>query len=260
MPTEGIRPLVAGNWKMNGLRRSVDTIDALKARAQDGVLERIDMLVCPPATLINLAVKTVDTVPIHIGGQYCHPAESGAHTGDISAEMFCDLGASYVLTGHSERRTDHGESDADVHAQTLSSWRAGLCAIVCVGETQEEREAGNAISIVSGQIAGSIPDGATAENTAIAYEPVWAIGTGLTPTVDDIAAMHDAIRGELTSRFGEEGGKIRILYGGSVKPGNAAEVLAPNNVDGALVGGASLSASDFMDIAEAVAAMVKAEG
>jgi triosephosphate isomerase len=259
MPTDGIRPLVAGNWKMNGLRRSVDTIDALKSRAQEGVLERIDMLVCPPATLIALAVKTIDTAPIHIGGQTCHPSESGAHTGDIAPEMLCDLGADYVLTGHSERRTDHKESDADVHAQTLGAWRAGLCAIVCVGETKDEREAGQEIYIVAGQIAGSVPDGATAENTVIAYEPVWAIGTGLTPTVDDIAAMHDAIRAELTKRFGDAGAKMRILYGGSVKPSNAAEVLAPNNVDGALVGGASLSATDFMDIAEAVAGLVKAD-
>lgn len=259
MPTDGIRPLVAGNWKMNGLRRSVDTIEALKGRAQEGVLERIDMLVCPPVTLVALAVKTMDTVPIHIGGQTCHPAESGAHTGDIAPEMLLDVGASYVLTGHSERRTDHGESDSDVHAQTLGAWRAGLCSVVCVGETKDEREAGNEISVVAGQIAGSVPDGATAENTVVAYEPVWAIGTGLTPTVGDIAAMHDAIRAELTGRFGDEGGKMRILYGGSVKPGNAAEVLAPNNVDGALVGGASLSATDFMGIADAVAGLVKPE-
>lgn len=256
MPTEGIRPLVAGNWKMNGLRRSVDTIEALKGHAQDGLLEHIDMLVCPPATLVSLAVKSVDTVPIHIGGQTCHAAETGAHTGDISAEMLHDLGADYVLTGHSERRTDHNESDAVVHGQTLAAWRAGLCAVVCVGETKDEREAGNEVSVVARQIAGSLPDGATAENAVVAYEPVWAIGTGLTPTVDDIAAMHDAIRAELVGRFTEEGAKMRILYGGSVKPGNAAEVLAPNNVDGALVGGASLSASDFTGIASAVAQMV----
>ncbi|MFK7792231.1 MAG: triose-phosphate isomerase [Devosiaceae bacterium] len=257
MPTDGIRPLVAGNWKMNGLRRGMDTIDALKAHAQDGLLEHIDMLICPPATLISLSVKSVDTMPIHVGGQTCHPAESGAHTGDIAPEMLHDLGASYVLTGHSERRTDHGESDGDVHAQTLGAWRAGLCAVVCVGETKDEREAGNEISIVAGQIAGSVPDGASAENTVVAYEPVWAIGTGLTPTVADIAAMHDAIRTELMARFADQGAKMRILYGGSVKPGNAAEVLAPNNVDGALVGGASLSASDFSGIASAVAQMVK---
>lgn len=256
MPTDGVRPLVAGNWKMNGLRRGVDTIEALKSLAQDGLLEHIDMLVCPPATLVSLAVSTVDTVPIHIGGQTCHPAESGAHTGDIAPEMLHDLGASYVLTGHSERRTDHGESDAMVHAQTQAAWRAGLTSVVCVGETKDEREAGEEISVVAGQLAGSVPDGATAQNTVIAYEPVWAIGTGLTPTVADIAAMHDAIRAELNGRFGNEGAKMRILYGGSVKPSNASEVLAPNNVDGALVGGASLSASDFNSIAEAVAAMV----
>lgn len=256
MPTDAIRPLVAGNWKMNGLRRSADTIEALKSLTDDAVLGRLDLLVCPPATLLALAVKTVDTMPIHIGAQTCHAAENGAHTGDISPEMIVDMGASFVLTGHSERRTDHNESDADVHGQTLGAWRAGLCAVVCVGETKDEREAGSAISVVAGQIAGSVPGGATAENTVVAYEPVWAIGTGLTPTVNDIAAMHDAIRGELVERFGEEGAKMRILYGGSVKPSNASEVLAPNNVDGALVGGASLSARDFMGIAQAVAQLV----
>lgn len=256
MPSDNVRPLVAGNWKMNGLRRSIDTIDALAQRAQESVLEQIDMVVCPPATLVSLAVKTVDTVPLHIGGQTCHPAENGAHTGDISPEMLVDLGASYVITGHSERRTDHRETDGQVRAQSEGAWRAGLCAIICVGETREEREAGNAIEIVESQLQGSIPDGATAENTVVAYEPVWAIGTGLTPTVDDIADMHDAIRASLAARFGGEGNAMRVLYGGSVKPGNAAEVLAPTNVDGALVGGASLSASDFMGIAEAVSAMV----
>ncbi|MGD1888894.1 MAG: triose-phosphate isomerase [Cohaesibacteraceae bacterium] len=256
MPSDNVRPLVAGNWKMNGLRRSIDTIDALAQRAQESVLEQIDMVVCPPATLVSLAVKTVDTVPLHIGGQTCHPAENGAHTGDISPEMLVDLGASYVITGHSERRTDHRETDAQVRAQSEGAWRAGLCAIICVGETREEREAGKAIEIVESQLQGSIPDGANAENTVVAYEPVWAIGTGLTPTVDDIADMHDAIRASLAARFGDEGNAMRVLYGGSVKPGNAAEVLAPTNVDGALVGGASLSASDFMGIAEAVSAMV----
>ena len=256
MPIEGIRPLVAGNWKMNGLRRSTDTIEALKTRAQEGLLEHVDMLICPPATLISLAVKTVDTVPIHIGGQTCHAAESGAHTGDISAEMLHDLGASYVLTGHSERRTDHGESDATVHGQTEAAWRAGLCAVVCVGETREEREAGRAIDVVAEQLAGSVPDGATAQSCVIAYEPVWAIGTGLTPTVDDIAAMHAAIRERLAARFAGEGAAMRLLYGGSVKPSNAAEVLSPDHVDGALVGGASLSASDFFDIASAMADLV----
>lgn len=243
---------------MNGLRRSLDTIEAVMRRAaEEGVLEALDLLVCPPATLAALAVKTVDTVPVHIGGQYCHAAESGAHTGDISAEMLCDLGVDFVLAGHSERRTDHGETDAEVNAQTLAAWRAGLCAVVCVGETKDEREAGQAVEIVSGQLAASIPDGATAENTVVAYEPVWAIGTGLTPTVDDIAQMHDSIRRTLAERFGDAGAAMRILYGGSVKPANAAEVLSPTNVDGALVGGASLSASDFMGIATAVRDLVR---
>ena len=261
MPTPGIKPLVAGNWKMNGLRRSVDTIEAVKAHAADGdMLEVLDLLICPPATLIALALRTVDTAPIHIGGQTCHPAENGAHTGDIAPEMLCDLGADFVITGHSERRTDHAETDAVVHAQTAGAWRAGLCAIVCVGETRAEREAGQALEVVAGQLAGSVPDGATPENTVIAYEPVWAIGTGLTPTVEDIAQMHAAIRAGLVERFGEAGGRMRILYGGSVKPGNAAEVLAPDNVDGALVGGASLSATDFTGIAQAVAGLVRAAG
>ncbi|MBV6659203.1 MAG: triose-phosphate isomerase [Devosiaceae bacterium] len=259
MPTSGIRPLVAGNWKMNGLRRSMDTIEALSTRAnEEGVLEALDMLVCPPATLISLAVKTVDTTPIHIGAQSCHPAESGAHTGDVAPEMLRDVGASYVITGHSERRADHGETDADVNAQSVGAWRAGLCAIVCVGETREEREAGRAVDVVVGQLAGSVPDGATAENTVIAYEPVWAIGTGLTPTVEDIAQIHAAIRQSVADRFGAEGEAMRLLYGGSVKPGNAAEVLSPAHVDGALVGGASLSASDFMGIATAVKGLVDA--
>ena len=256
MPTQGIRPLVAGHWKMNGLRRSLDTIDAIRARAEGGVLEKLDLLICPPATLVGLAVGVVDTVPVHIGGQTCHPADSGAHTGDIAPEMLVDLGADYVITGHSERRADHGEDDASVRAQTEGALRAGLTAIVCVGETKDEREAGEAISVVAGQLAGSLPDGASAGNCVVAYEPVWAIGTGLTPTVDDIADMHAAIRARLVDRFGDEGAAMRVLYGGSVKPSNAGEVLAPDNVDGALVGGASLSASDFMAIAEAVAEMV----
>ncbi|MEM6710951.1 MAG: triose-phosphate isomerase [Pseudomonadota bacterium] len=259
MPTAGIRPLVAGNWKMNGLRRSTDTIEALKGKAQDALLEHIDMLVCPPATLISLAVQTVDTVPIHIGGQTCHPKESGAHTGNLAPEMLLDVGASYVLVGHSERRTDHGETDADVHAQTLGAWRAGLCAVVCVGETRDEREAGKAAEVVSGQLADSIPDGATAQNCVVAYEPVWAIGTGLTPTIQDIAEIHATIRADLKARFAGEGAGMRILYGGSVKPGNAAEVLSPDHVDGALVGGASLSASDFLGIAEAMVGLVTAK-
>ena len=258
MPSEAIRPLIAGNWKMNGLRRSIDTIEAIMAKAQDGVLEKLDLLICPPATLISLAVKALDTAPIHIGGQSCHAGESGAHTGDIAPEMLCDLGASFVLAGHSERRADHHEDDAAVAAQTLGAWRAGLTSVICVGETRQEREAGQEIAVVNAQLSGSVPDGATAENTVIAYEPVWAIGTGLTPTVADIAAMHDAIRAELVGRFGDEGARMRLLYGGSVKPSNAGEVLRPHNVDCALIGGASLSASDFMEIAQAVADMVKA--
>lgn len=257
MPTPGIKPLVAGNWKMNGLRRSIDTLEAIKARAAEAeLLEKLDLLICPPATLVALASKAADTSHIHIGGQYCHPNETGAHTGDISAEMLVDLGADFVIVGHSERRADHDETDSDVCAQAEAAWRAGLCAIICVGETKDERVAGDAIAVVDRQLAGSIPDGASAENTVVAYEPVWAIGTGLTPTVEDIAEVHAAIRQTVTERFAEAGPVMRLLYGGSVKPGNAGEVLAPANVDGALVGGASLAASDFMGIAEAVAEKV----
>lgn len=242
---------------MNGLRRSIDTLEAMKARAAEGdVLEHLDLLICPPATLVSLASKAVDTTHIHIGGQSCHPQADGAHTGDVAAEMLVDLGADFVIVGHSERRADHGETDADVKAQAEAAWRAGLCAIICVGETKDEREAGDAISVVNTQLAESIPDEATADNTVIAYEPVWAIGTGLTPTVSDIEAMHAAIRKTLNGRLADAGDAMRILYGGSVKPSNAAEVLAPTNVDGALVGGASLAAADFLEIAEAVRAML----
>ncbi|MGE0846393.1 MAG: triose-phosphate isomerase [Flavobacteriaceae bacterium] len=251
--TPDIRPLVAGNWKMNGTRAALAEIEAMASRYDAALKAAVDLMICPPATLVAAAAGV--SGPVMIGAQDCHAAISGAHTGDISAEMIADAGGRAVIVGHSERRSDHGESDAQVRAKAEAAWRAGLLAIVCVGETREERDAGRAVKIVTGQLDGSVPDGAGAANTVIAYEPVWAIGTGLTPTVDDVAAMHAAIRGNLAARFGGEGARMRILYGGSVKPGNAAELMAVANVDGALVGGASLKADDFIGIAGAYASI-----
>jgi triosephosphate isomerase (TIM) len=193
----------------------------------------------------------VQKSPIQIGAQDCHPGASGAHTGDISAEMLADAGATAVIVGHSERRADHGETDALVRQKAEAAWRAALIAIVCVGETQGQRDAGQALEVVGRQLAGSLPEGTTAANLVVAYEPVWAIGTGRTPTPQDVQDVHGFIRDELSERFKEEGNKIRILYGGSVKPSNAAELMAVPNVNGALIGGASLKATDFLAIAAA---------
>ncbi|MEL6582765.1 MAG: triose-phosphate isomerase [Pseudomonadota bacterium] len=234
------RTLIAGNWKMNGVAASLSEVEALAASIGS---PNCDVLICPPATL--LARMAAMAGPVAVGGQDCHANPSGAHTGDVSAEMIAEAGGTAVIVGHSERRTDHGESDATVHAKAEAAYRAGLTAIICVGETEAERDAGRAVQVVLGQIAGSVPDAATAATTVIAYEPVWAIGTGRTPTNADIAQMHDAIREALVTRFGGEGAGIRILYGGSMKPGNAAEILANENVNGGLVGGASLKAADF---------------
>lgn len=244
------RPLVAGNWKMNGLRASLAQIEAMAAGYDDVLRARIDMLVCPPATLVG-AAATAAAGRLLIGGQDCHRAQSGAHTGDISAEMLADLGAAFVIVGHSERRADHGESDAVVKAKAEAALRAGLVAVVCVGESEAQRRAAETLAVVGGQLAGSIPEGASAENLVIAYEPVWAIGTGLTPTPADVADVHGFIRARLVDRMGQAGAAVRILYGGSVKPSNAAELMAVDNVDGALVGGASLAAADFLGIAAA---------
>lgn len=243
------RKLAAGNWKMNGMGASLSEVDVLAA---DWSNAACDVLLCPPATLLSRMSERVSGTGIATGGQDCHTATSGAHTGDISAGMIAEAGGSHVILGHSERRADHGESDALVAAKTSAAWGAGLIAVVCVGETLEERESGQTIDIVAGQLAGSVPDGATAANTVIAYEPVWAIGTGKVPTLEEIGAVHDDIRARLSARFGAEGDGIRILYGGSVKPGNAAEIFAVPNVDGALVGGASLKASDFGGIIAAL--------
>jgi triosephosphate isomerase len=242
--------LIAGNWKMNGLASSLGELTALKeALAQTP--PSCEMLVCPPASLIAQANWHVKGA-FALGGQDCHPKDKGAFTGDISAEMLKDAGASYVIVGHSERRQYHGESDALVAAKAQAAWRVGLKAIICIGESLAERDAGTATHICSGQLDGSVPDGATAANTVIAYEPVWAIGTGRTPTSPDIASMHAHIRSCLTGRLGEGAKAMLILYGGSVNPGNAAEILSLPEVGGALVGGASLKAADFIKIMGAV--------
>lgn len=238
------RKLVAGNWKMNGLKASAAVLEELTAACP---APGCDVLVCPPATL----VAALNGKGWTLGGQDCHPKASGAHTGDISAEMLADAGAAAVIVGHSERRADHGETDAMVAAKTEAAWRAGLTAVVCVGETEAERDAGRALEVVGRQLAGSIPDGATAERLVVAYEPVWAIGTGRTPSLGEIGEVHGFMRAALTERFGAKAAGVRLLYGGSVKPGNAAEIFSVGDVDGALVGGASLKAADFAPIVAA---------
>ncbi|MGD0642259.1 MAG: triose-phosphate isomerase [Roseiarcus sp.] len=247
--TPGVRPLVAGNWKMNGLRASLSEIVAMRRAVDAGEAGTAEIAVCPPATLLSPAAAILEDGALKLGAQDCCAADSGAYTGDISAPMLEDAGASYVIVGHSERRAGHGESDAAVRAKAEAAHRAGLTAILCVGETRAEREGGRAVAVVSGQLRGSLPAKASPADLVIAYEPVWAIGTGLTPTPADVAEMHGAIRALLSQVYGEAGAKMRILYGGSVKPANARELLGLANVDGALVGGASLKAADFMAIA-----------
>lgn len=252
MSVDRPRPLVAGNWKMNGLKASAEVLAEIQAGYSAALKAKVDLAICPPATLVSsFAVASVGT-RVAVGGQDCHAKESGAYTGEISAEMLADAGADYVIVGHSERRQYNGEKDADVAAKAAAAYRAGLIAIVCVGETKAEREAGKTLAVVRKQLRGSVPAGSTPQNLVIAYEPVWAIGTGLTPTAADVAEVHAAIREELRRLVGKaEQGKVRILYGGSVKPSNAAELMAVDNVDGALVGGASLVAADFLGIAGA---------
>jgi triosephosphate isomerase (TIM) len=244
-----VRPLIAGNWKMNGLEASTAEFEAMIAGA-GSMVAKADLLVCPPATLLAaFADKARGSKILSVGAQDCHPKPSGAHTGDLSAEMLADAGASAVIVGHSERRADHGETDALVRQKAEAAWRAGLVAIVCIGETQDHRDGGQTLQICGSQLSGSLPDGATAANLVLAYEPVWAIGTGRTPTAADVEQVHHFIRDRLNERFKAEGAGIRILYGGSVKPSNAAELMAVPNVNGALVGGASLKAADFLAIA-----------
>ena len=242
------RPYIVGNWKMHGTRAMLS-----EARAVDRAAERlmkVEVAIAPPFTLIHATRKEASL--IGVGAQDCHAAEGGAHTGDVSAAMVKDAGAGFVILGHSERRADHGETDADVRAKAESALAVGLNLIICVGETEAERDAGTAEAVVARQLEGSLPqaDGAAGKVT-VAYEPVWAIGTGRTPTVDDIGAMHRAIRAKLVSIYGEDGAAVRILYGGSVKPDNARDILAVPEVGGALVGGASLKAADFLPIIRA---------
>ncbi|CTQ54767.1 Triosephosphate isomerase [Roseibium album] len=243
-----IKPLVAGNWKMNGLKSNQAEFYGMLAGLSDDLVESVDAMICAPATLISALADKAGRGAMAVGGQDCHANESGAHTGDVSAEMLKDAGAKAVIVGHSERRTDHGESDADVCIKAQAAWRAGLVAIICVGETETERKAGKALEVVERQLHASVPDGATSQNTVIAYEPVWAIGTGLTPTAADVEEMHKAMRDNLQNRLANEGEVMRLLYGGSVKPANASELMGIPNVNGALVGGASLKAEDFLGI------------
>jgi triosephosphate isomerase len=253
------RPLVAGNWKMNGGRQglaeatAVNTALAAARNGGTGPLCGIDVLICPPATLVMVMSEVFQNGEVRVGAQDCHVAPAGAHTGDISAEILADAGAEAIIVGHSERRADHGETDAAVRAKQAAVHRAGLTAIVCIGETAGQRAAGQTLDVVKRQLERSLGTQSTAANTVIAYEPVWAIGTGLTPTSADVAEVHAAIRERLEARFGAEGRGMRILYGGSVKPQNARELMAVPNVDGALVGGASLKAADFLGILEAYA-------
>jgi triosephosphate isomerase len=246
------RPLVAGNWKMNGLQAEAEALATDLARRTWAVgAPAFDLVLCPPFTLVTRVAAAVAGSGIALGGQDCHAEENGAHTGDISAAMLADLGCSFVIVGHSERRADHGENDALVKAKAETALAAGLCAIVCIGETAAERQAGRTLATVAGQLDASLPAGADAVNTVIAYEPVWAIGSGQTPSAEEVQEVHAHIRAELAERLGgDEAGAIRILYGGSVKPENAAALLTLADVDGGLVGGASLDANGFWSIAE----------
>jgi triosephosphate isomerase len=240
---------VAGNWKMHGQSAALAEIKALLGLLANGPRPETDIMICPPATLLAQARYALSKGDILLGGQDCHPEPGGAHTGDISAEMLVDAGASAVIVGHSERRSDHGETDALVAAKAEAAHRAGLMAIICIGETEAERRRGATLDVVGRQLQGSLPPSATQANIVVAYEPVWAIGTGLTPTPGDVAEVHGFIRDGVAKRLGADGAaQVRILYGGSVKPSNAAELLAVANVNGALVGGASLKAADFYAI------------
>jgi triosephosphate isomerase (TIM) len=251
MSTAPRRKLIAGNWKMNGLSGSISLATAIRDGAAS-LPEGVDLLVCPPATLVAAVSQALRGSAVAVGGQDCHPQESGAHTGDISAEMLADAGARHVIVGHSERRDHHGETDELVKQKAAAAHRAGLVAVACVGETREQREAGKALDIVRSQVLALLDQSVNSQNMVIAYEPVWAIGTGLTPTVNDVAEVHAAIRESLVSVIGaEQAAGLKILYGGSVKPSNAKELMAVENVDGALVGGASLVAADFLAIARA---------
>ena len=242
------RPLVAGNWKMNGLAGALPELEKIVAGACGS---RAELMVCPPFTLLRLFADASRNSPVAIGAQDCHAEPSGAFTGDISAEMLADCGARAVIVGHSERRMLHGESDEQVKAKAEAAARAGLTAILCIGESKEERVAGATLARIERQLDGSLPDRLDPQKLVIAYEPIWAIGTGLTPTPKDVGEVHGFIRERLQQKDSQAGPAISILYGGSVKPGNAAELMAVEHVNGALVGGASLKAADFLGIAAA---------
>lgn len=248
-----IRPLIAGNWKMNGGRSQLtEAIKVGDALAEGDAAAQPEVLICPPSTLVMVMAEVLKSSRLKVGGQDCHAAESGAHTGDVSAELLANAGAQAVIVGHSERRADHAELCSVVRSKATAAWRAGLVAIVCIGEAEGQRLAGLTLDVIKRQLANSLPDGATAANTVVAYEPVWAIGTGLTPTLAEVGDVHAAIRATLISRFGPEGAQMRILYGGSVKPSNAKDLLSVKDVNGALVGGASLKSQDFLGIIAAV--------
>jgi triosephosphate isomerase len=252
MMMQDITPLIAGNWNMNGLTAALGEFGKLGQLLSTGTAPRATVAICPPATLLAAMSAQGATSGIVTGGQDCHPAASGAHTGDISAAMLADAGAQFVIVGHSERRADHGETDDLIRQKALAALASGLTPIICVGETEAQRRGGEADAIVAAQLAGSVPDEVAATDVVIAYEPVWAIGTGLTPTPEDIAEMHDSLRRQLQTRFGAKGATFRLLYGGSMKPTNAREILSIENVNGGLVGGASLLANDFYAIISAV--------
>jgi triosephosphate isomerase len=250
--TSGVTPLIAGNWKMNGIGASLGEIKRLAELLAGGEPPRCRVAICPPATLLHQVNAIAAPGGIATGGQDCHPQPSGAHTGDISAQMLADAGARYVIVGHSERRADHGETSELVRHKAIAAIGAGLVPIICLGETEAERRVGRAEAVVATQFAESVPAELVGQGIVIAYEPVWAIGTGLTPTLDDIAGMHATLRRLLVERYGAAGAATPILYGGSMKPGNARDILAVENVDGGLVGGASLLANDFHAIISAI--------
>jgi triosephosphate isomerase len=244
------RKLAAGNWKMNGVDAQLGEIAAL---ANTHPNDLVEILICPPATLLARMAEAAADTAIQIGGQNCHADQNGAHTGEIAAHMLVDAGATSVIMGHSERRTNQGETNTDVHAKAQAAMNAGLIAIVCVGETEAERKSASTLDVIADQMANSIPDGANGQTLVVAYEPVWAIGTGMVPTLEQIGEVHDFMRETLSTRFGNDVAQsMRLLYGGSVKPSNAAEIFAVSNVDGALVGGASLKAADFSGIITAL--------
>lgn len=250
--TPGVRPLVAGNWKMNGSRASLAECRILGDGFRDGLHSRTDALLIPPATLLMATADILAGTAVCVGAQDCAFDERGAHTGDLSAEMLADAGASFVVVGHSERRLDHGDTNATVRAKAVAAWRGGLVAVICVGETREECDAGKTFDVLSRQIEESVPGRATSQSTVIAYEPVWAIGSGDTPSLEVVARTHAHIRARLKDKMGTDAAKVRILYGGSVNPSNGNELIGADNVDGALVGRAAMTGADFLSLLRAM--------